>query len=382
MKYFEVNTKDILKAVKEVSISIDNNSDELKLTNIRIETIGLNKIKLSGTNLNTTSRTFIDSNNFMMDKEIFISNILLMEILKAADSDKLLFEIDNSELKIIGNKEKFKTCFMVQEDHPIKFEDERIDKFLNRSEKVEINSLTLNEIVKRLKVSISKESYREELKNIYFEIIDNKIEIVTSDSRRISIAYIKTNISNMKIGLINIKDLEKLLKLIGKKDINIEMFISDQQVIYKIDNFHLMLKVINKPFIPYKRLIPTEQGEKIIINTKKFINILKKIKFIACENSYTLYLKFDNNNLKIKAQSRSGSAIKELDIMGNSNILIGVNLLFLMDYLKNIKSSEFKINIFGVERQFILTELNNKFNFEQKYIAMPVRIRKGEVEFD
>jgi len=292
-----------------------------------------------------------------------------MEIINSCFSsqDEVSFEIfENKSLKLTLGSGVYNIPGMSDEQYPEKPEIVTTFEF-------SLPLDLLKEAIKSTIFSVAIDDTKQSMRGILFKFSSPNLEVVSTDSRRLS--YIKIKIDsncpdNLSL-LIPPKILSEILKLDGKEDINIIVGTGNIQFTYK--NITFWSNLINAKFPNYEAVIPDEFKIKIKVDKSIFINSIKSILPIARVASNTIRLSLKENKLALLAESSTfGSARQTLDVENPENfeIEIAFNARYLMDPLDLFEKT-------------IVLELNSpdkqgKISSPEKagyfYIIMPIRL--------
>jgi len=247
------------------------------------------------------------------------------EIVKALNDDFLFLEIENNIATISQNHSIYKLPT---------FEAEQFPEFpeLENFEKVKINPFEFIEGLKKSFLVIDSNNPKYELNGALLDITEDNLNIVSTDTKRLSL-YSITQHSNKNFQLIIPK---KAISEIKKLFIdNFEIYYNETYLIIKSDNFIFFTQLINGKFPDYKRIIPTEYKETILINKLSLLKALKQITIISQEVKLTI----SNNSIHLESLSdETFEAQTDIEIESNlNNFVFAVNSKFLLDFLNVIE---------------------------------------------
>jgi len=259
-----------------------------------------------------------------------------------------------------------------------------IDQFsflpdINRDKVLTINSDILDNIVKKISVSFSNDVTRPILNGALFELTDNTLRLVSSDTYRLSL--VETILSGhqkeefMPI-IIPSKALIELIRLINK-DETIKVIFDNKQAQFETNDLKIGVRLIDGKFPSYKNVIPTEYSTRIIADTKDLLLSIERAIVISGDESFnktcTIKIEVENNNLHINSNSPSIGQLHDkllIDKEGE-DMSIFFNGNYLVDILKIVDTEKVIIELNGNLSPVIIKPLESNTNYIN--LVLPVR---------
>ena len=369
---FKISRSDFFKTLSHLQGIVDKKNSLPILANILIEAKNTNLI-LSSTDMDISIIEKI-SCNVMEDGSTTINAQILYDIVRKID--------DNSEIEIISNNGKlltirsegsrFSLACLPKEDYPL------IEKSNNGTDII-LNSKTLYKLIDKTKFAISNEETRYFLNGLYFNVTneDNKniLTLVGTDGHRLAkfSHKIDGNISQVSGVIIPKKTIYELSKLLSEIDININISISSNKIVFNIGEIIFISKLIDGSFPDYKRVIPTDNTNVLKISRDKLLSAVDRVSTIANEKSPVIKFKLLKNVLNLNTINNESSTASE-DVMINydgDEIEIGFNSKYIMDIVNNLEDSEISINLKDNTSPIIAQENSNT---NLVYVLMPMRV--------
>lgn len=210
---------------------------------------------------------------------------------------------------------------------------------MSNMNKVDIDNSSLLESLKAVSYTIDPSNPKMELGGVLIKGYDNKIDIVSTNTRSLTI-YSKESNSD-----INVILPKKLISELQKNITNdSEIYYSDTDIIISNENLEIQSRLINGKFPDYTRVIPTESKYNLMLNSER----LKESINTVIGMSENINLKFQKESIEISSTEDKNKAItyiEGLDLDIDSSIDITINSKYLLDFLKNCSNDfNFKIN--------------------------------------
>ncbi|MDA3899954.1 MAG: DNA polymerase III subunit beta [Spirochaetes bacterium] len=244
---------------------------------------------------------------------------------------------------------------------------------------IQINQSQFKKMIKKVLYAAAHDSVKPVFNGVYIQAGKNStLNMVASDSRRLSftsehIDMVEQIVNNAVIPLKTINEVYKLL------DAGVFNFaLNEKQCCFKIGNTTIISRLIDGNFPDFEKVIPKDFIDTIIIDTKKFINSLRRVMIFTKEPTYKIIMTFKNDVLKIEARTPEyGEASEEIAIESSSSqeIMIGINGQYLMDSAKEIDTISFRMNITGAMSPVTMMPDDTEDSIA---VIMPIQIRSAE----
>ncbi len=242
-----------------------------------------------------------------------------------------------------------------------------------------MNSADLKKAIEKTLFSTAQWNIRPTLAWIYLSITEESIIFASTDSFRLSEYKIKNKVNlERPINVIIPSKTALELSRILSENVNVELIISENQILFIFWNIKLFSRLLNWHFPDYKVFFPISYSTKWVILRTDFISALKRINLISKENNYNTRMNFDSNfwlelstwDTEIWAWRIQVAASIEWE-----NSAIGLNSTYLLEVLNVIKddyvSLDFETNLSPVMIKWVS---DKDENIEYKHIIMPLKI--------
>lgn len=360
-------TKTNLKnSLKNLSGAIKDDINLPILKNILIEALDDNNIKLKATNLELAIISILNGKIIEKGKTTIPLNILL-EIINNLQLERLNINLINSKIEITTDNYNAVLNTQSSEDFPI------IPLIKNKNNYIRIKGVILKESLNQVIISAQINEIRPELNSVLL-IYNNNLKLVTTDNFRLSEktiinTHFESNFKeNLKI-LIPLKTAIELNKIINDDDI-VEIFIDENQILFKTEGFELISRLISGSFPDYEVIIPTNFKTEIVVNKEDFINTIKLVSVLSGKN-FNINLKINHKNIELSSFNQLIGENKTI-IHGKINgeeKEISFNWKYLLDGVKNIKTEEVFIGISEDNKPALIKSTKDEYFI---YILMPI----------
>lgn len=305
--------------------------------------------------------------------KITIPAQLLNNYINLLDENEILnFKKIKNEIIITSKNKKTKIKGELAEEFPI------IPK-VESKEQYTLKGKFLKNALEKTLFAISISEVRAELSGALFSFNtprDNKLTIVSTDSYRLCEKQIdikKTSHKNKKNIIIPAKTLIELLRIIKDKH-DTEVFVSQNQVLFKYNEIEIVTRIISGEFPNYKSTIPQEFKTKAIIDKESFLTAVKGAGFFSRLGVNDINLQFLAKSNKVIVSSLNNQlgenqSTLKADINGEDNNIV-FNYHYLVDGLSNIDGKEVFLEIVNDNMPGVIKSEDDK---EYLYLIMPIK---------
>ena len=371
----KVDRKELLKAIQIVENAVTENKIREVLSGIYIEAKE-NKIILKGTDLELSINTEI-SGEIISEGKIVIKHKLIEEFLKQILDEKI--ELIEEQGKLVIKTDSTNTEFSLYD----------AENFPTQS-KMELgleytfNKNKLLSYIENVKISASADPENLAVNCIRFEIEENKLKLVSSDTYRLT--YIEEELEeneknkeglSVSIPLKTIEGLIKIMRLIDEENI---IFKSDgTKVFFKFSNVEILTRVIELQFPDYKSILKNAQHDKkVLLNTKDFLSVLKRTLIFVRDNKDAKnggIFSFENNKLILTGINENAKIKEELaTIQEGEDLKISLNVKFLLDYISILDGKVTELKLMNSKSSVLVKDEESDASL---YFTMPLALREG-----
>jgi DNA polymerase III, beta subunit len=371
----KVDRKELLRAIQVVENAVTENKIREVLSGIYIEAVE-NKIILKGTDLELSINTEI-SGEITSEGKIVIKHKLIEEFLKQILDEKI--ELIEEQGKLVIKTDSTNTEFSLYdaENFPAQTKIELGVEYT-------FNKNKLLSYIENVKISASTDPENLAVNCIRFEIEENKLKLVSSDTYRLT--YIEEELDeneknkeglSVSIPLKTIDGLIKIMRLIDEENI---IFKSDgTKVFFKFSNVEILTRVIELQFPDYKSILKNAQHDKkVLLNTKDFLSVLKRTLIFVRDNKDAKnggIFNFENNKLILTGINENAKIKEELaTIQEGENLKISLNVKFLVDYISILDGKVTELKLMNSKSSVLVKDEESD---KSLYFTMPLALREG-----
>jgi len=382
---FTCSQESLIHGIQIVQKGISNKIGLPIYNGILFEVNKDNKVHLFATDLEIGIDCYIPA-QVIEDGAVVIPNRIISELIRKFPEGNI--EVESKENNITTIKEN-NSVYKV-----LGFSADEFSNFpeIEIKSKIKLSQEILKDTIQKTIFSASRDENRSFLNGALFKIINNEIEVVTTDSHRLSLKTIPApeideNIIQEGEVIIPYRTLSELYKLLtDEKEVFVEINVGEKQIVFILfpngqkNSIRIYSRLIEGQFPNYHQIMPKSFKTEIKINTDEFRNKMERISLFVREDLNTVKLKIENKEdvsekkceIIIKALSQNIGEAHETIICfkKGKDIIITFNSKYILDILKIIKTKNIEIKFNDPLNPVIIHPEKDK---NYLYILMPVR---------
>ena len=233
------------------------------------------------------------------------------------------------------------------------------------------------EMVKGTIFAVSQiEGTRPILTGINISVKEGVLQFVAIDGYRLAIRRKNINIENNTEFIVSGKALNEVVKLIDENTENIEIKVGKRLILFKIDGYVFISRLLEGEFVNYEKIIPTEYKQCIEIENGEITDSIERVSLLINDTFSTpIRCAFYHDELNISCATSLGRAKEKLNIeLEGEDFEIGLNSRYLLDALKACESDKIVIKFNGSNAGVTITPAENEDN-KMLYLIMPMRLK-------
>lgn len=301
-------------------------------------------------------KTFISKEAIEEIKEvgnIIIPGRYIIDIIRKLPSDFINIEVDGLKILITTPSSEYTLNGMDASefpDYPLELNKKPI--ILNQNE--------LINIINQTAFAASQQESRPILTGINFKIKDKILEVVSTDSYRLSKKTIKLdNATDDQIDIVIPKlSLMELIKVLNTTD-DLELHIFNNKILFKFGNILFQSRLLNGTFPNVNSLIPEDYVLEIVTDLNNLYNIIDRTSLLSDSDKNIIQMEIINNELITTCDTLQVGKVEERIIIEKKqdiNMKLAFNARFMMEALKSFQGDKISILLTSEIKQFILRD--------------------------
>jgi len=219
---------------------------------------------------------------------------------------------------------------------------------------ISLSSDLLKQLIHQTTFAVSTNETTPILTGVLWMIRDGQFKWVACDRHRLAQAETPMQLSGEALPQIVIagKTLNELAKIIPDQNILVEIVLSDNQVLFKLDRLLFFSRILDGTYPDTSKLIPDRFQTEIIVNTKELADAIDRAYLLSREEKTNIVRLVMNEDQTIEISSGSSELgnLKEtirLESISGELLKIAFNSKYMLDALKVMDSDTIKIGFTG-----------------------------------
>ncbi len=366
------------------------------LSNILIESVGENTIRIVGTDLDVTIRCEAEA-DIKQAGAMCIQARKLFDIVRLLDGGDVHFtKEENDWVKLNSGKSNFRLAGVSRDTFP------EVPSF--KSAPMKLSADIFNHFIQNTAFAITNEQSRFTLSGAKFMIDGGAARMVTTDGHRL--AFIEKKLSEgagteTMDALIPKKALMELTKISRDAKGEISFGEDANHIYFEVEGRLLITRKLSGTFPNYEMVIPKDNDKTAVFDAEEMKTAIRRVSLMADERTRSVRMTIRPNEIEIGAQSsEEGEANEKVAADYNGEeVQVGFNAQYLQEFLNVVGSGESDSaetteketsgetvrvkeggNRLRVAFEFkdgnAQTQMNiaGDKNYDYKYIVMPLRI--------
>ena len=369
---FSISKNALQKELSFVQGVVERKNTIPALSNILIESVGENTIRIIGTDLDVTIRCETEAENIKTPGSMCVQARKLFDIarllpdaivnFKKEENDWVTVKCENFRSKIAGLPRENFPEVPSSKSAPIKFPAEVFKSFIDKTI-----------------FAITQEESRYTLSGAKLILDKSGAKMITTDGHRM--AYIArqdlgTNGSDETIdALIPKKTLAELTKLTASAEGEISLGADENHIYFEIGPRLLISRMLSGQFPNWEMVMPKSSDKSVLFDSAQLNQAIRRVALMADDRSHAIRFHLAPNQLQISSQNAEEGEARETVATEYSGdeAEIGFNAQYLQDFLNVVGEGQVAFEFKDGNSQAQLRPATAA-EYDYKYVVMPMRI--------
>jgi DNA polymerase-3 subunit beta len=367
---FVVSKQNLQRELAYVQGVVEKKNTIPVLSNILIESVGENNIRLTGTDLDVTIRCDMDA-EVSTAGSICVQARKLFEIARLLPDAPVTFKKESNDwVTVTCDKTKFKMVGVARDAFP--------EVPSSKSTPTKLAAEIIKSFIDKTIFAITQEESRYTLSGAKFIMDDTGAKMVTTDGHRL--AYVeRTGVS--KDGseaidtLIPRKTLAELTKLTAGFEGEISLGLDNNHIFFEVGPRLLVSRMLYGQFPNYDMVMPKNNDKSVQFDCGQLNSAVRRVALMSDERSHAIRFHLEPNQLVISSQNaEEGEASETIqaDYSGEETD-IGFNAQYLLEFLNVIGEGAVAFEFKDGNSQAQLRPAEGG-DYDYKYVVMPMRL--------
>lgn len=306
------------------------------LSNILIESLGENEIRILGTDLDVTIRCDAEA-DIKKQGTMCIQARKLFDIVRTLDGGDVHFKKEDNEwVQMKAGRASFRLAGVNREQYP------EIPIF--KSAPLKLSAEIFNYFIQNTAFAITNEQSRFTLSGAKFMLADGKARMVTTDGHRLAFIekVLDETIDSTMDALIPKKALLELVKISRDADGDIQFGEDQNHIYFQTGGRLLITRKLSGNFPNYEMVMPKDNDKTVVFDLMEMKSAVRRVSLMADERNRSICMTVREGEVEITAQSSEegeGAEVVPAEYTGEE-VLLGFNHQYLQEFLNNVGALE------------------------------------------
>ena len=369
---FVVSKQNLQKELSYVQGVVEKKNTIPVLSNILIESIGENTIRITGTDLDVTIRCDMDAEEISTPGAICVQARKLFEMARLLPDAPVSFKKeDNDWVTVKCDRARFKMVGIARDAFP------EVQSF--KSAPTKISAGILKALIDRTIFAITQEESRYTLSGAKFILDKSGAKMVTTDGHRLAYVEKKEAAQNGNRDAIDTliprKTLAELTKLTAGYEGEISLGMDENHIYFEVGTRLLISRMLYGQFPNYEMVMPKNNDKTVEFDSALLNLAIRRVALMADERSHAIRFHLEPDQLVISSQNaEEGEANETIQAQYTGEEAdIGFNAQYLQDFLNVIGDGKIAFEFKDGNSQAQLRPAESG-DYDYKYVLMPMRI--------
>lgn len=368
---FAINKNALQKELGFVQGVVERKNTIPVLSNILIESVGGNTIRITGTDLDVTIRCEAEAEEITSAGSMCLQARKLFEIARLLPEAIVSFrKEENDWVTVECDRSKFKMPGVSKETFP------EVPSF--KSTPLKIKASVFKSLIDKTIFAITQEESRYTLSGAKFMLDKSGAKMITTDGHRLAyVACRETGAESAEDmdALIPRKTLAELTKLTGDYEGEISLGADENHIYFQVGSRLLISRMLFGQFPNYEMVMPKGNDRSAIFDNLGLSQAVRRVALMADDRSHAIRFHLEQNQLVISSQNAEEGEARESVVTEyqGEDVEIGFNAQYLQEFLNVVGPGQVAFEFKDANSQAQLRPLSDD-NCDYKYIVMPMRL--------
>ena len=364
---FICNTKELSTACNNVIRAVSTKVTIPTIEGILIE-CGSNTLSLTGYDFEFGINTIMNV-DVVEPGAIVINAKVLCDIIRKLNNDEVTIETNGNSVSIISGAAQYNITGIDAEDYPEL-------PSVNNGQKIELDQNLMYSMVNQTVFAVAdNESSKPVYTGLKFVVENGTLTMIGVDGYRLAIRKEKINYDGEELDfVVPKKTIKEIIKLFNTEEKTVNMLISKRHIVFEIDNYSIISRLLDGEFIDYTAAIPSVTKTTVLINTGDAIDCIERtLPVIENNQKNPIRCLFDGDQMRVSTVSSLGRVVDYTHAnTSGDRVEIGFNSKFMLDALHASDTDEVKIELGGPVSPAVIKPINAD-NFI--FLVLPMRLK-------
>lgn len=357
--------ENLAKGLSALSRVVTTSSTLPILGNILLKT-DQGRLKMSATDLEMGVNYWVGA-KIEKEGEITIPARVFVDYVNNNNDENIGLEVDGQLVRLSSDHYSTKINGLSAEEFPIIPE-------ISNGLSVDLEVEVLKDAVSKVVFAAATGETNPTLAGVYLKIEGNKLKVVATDSYRLAekIVDLAADSKESLSVIVPTKTIQELYRLLGNVSGGVRLVVSDNQVMFKLEDMEVVSRLIEGNYPAYEGIMPQSYVTRVIIGTKELLADAKMAAVFSRESQkIRLVVDKEKNKLVSMSKGQSGENVSNIGVeVEGAGGEITFNTRYLADVLNVVGSMNVVLEMTDKLKPGLIKPVNDD---NYRYIIMPVK---------
>jgi DNA polymerase III subunit beta len=359
---FKCDRDKLSEALQVVQRAVSTRPGIPALTGVLINASGEDLV-LAATDLEVSAQRRVKEVQVQEEGVALVPARLLADMVKSFDEAPVEFEADGGQARIVCSNYEGTIRCLPAEDFPMLQEP--------TGTRVTVEAAGFAEAVTQVTRAASRDEARPILTGVLLEVSREGVTMVATDSYRLAMREMTATAEGEAKVLIPERALAEAGRAAGDEKGEIEMFLEQSAVAFRIGTLSLTSRLIEGEFPPYRQLLPEDYQSRLTASRQQLLDAVRRVGLLARESSP---VKLEFNALGVRLSSSSpdlGGAVEVVEAQyEGEEMTAAFNPQYLTDGLTGATAERIVLEVRDGLKPALVRGEGEAF----VYLVMPVKL--------
>ncbi len=306
------------------------------LSNILIESLGENSIRIVGTDLDVTIRCDAEA-DIITGGSMCLQARKLFDLVRTLGEGKVHFKKEENEwVRMKSGRASFRLAGISREQYP--------EIPIAKSAPLKLSAEVFSYFIQNTAFAMTTEQSRFVLSGAKFILANGKARMVTTDGHRLAFVEKQIDASTdlATEPLIPKKALLELIKLCRGSVGDVQFGEDTNHIYFETEGRLLITRKLAGSFPNYEMVLPKDNDKRATFDLNEMRSAVRRISLMAEDRNKSIRLTFRDGEVELTAQSgEEGEGLETVSVeYSGEEIQLGFNWQYLRDFLENVGAME------------------------------------------
>tara|TARA_B100001250_G_scaffold407157_1_gene427459 strand:+ start:424 stop:1599 length:1176 start_codon:yes stop_codon:yes gene_type:complete len=303
---------------------------------------------LSATDLDLSVTTHIQA-NIQSTGSITVPARTFADITREWPETELSIVVEKERLKLFGNlgdsksgEGAYNLSGMPTDEFP-KTPTSIEGLTLSLQDNTTLNSAKFLEMISKTAFAVSKDDTRPVLNGVFWHIVGNKMEMVSTDGSRLACYRTSLDLDLQDVDearvIVPPQALNKISKILADSQESPKITLGQTQILFNTGKTHLSSRLIEGPYVDYAQVLPKSNEKELCVDSNLLHAAVKRVSVLASAYTRQVRLKLGDSSIELSTASPEiGGEAREVipAAYDGENFDVGYNAQFLMEIIRKM----------------------------------------------